>query len=223
MLTSAQQGGLECKGKDPSSHCRGRHKWFRLPGRSQRPKHAVLQSLQQSGAQPHPLVHCLPLIWPKAWVPSWETQSQQPSRLDFDPRTQAFPFPWDSKATFIGRRFCERKELDWEASQQPLPFPLGGPLVQLPLKENDTEKMQDEKGASLGSYTQTLACSDFKRRVKKSVGEKPQAQVSDLHWQRFWSDDPEEVILSKSTMLVQQEYLKPQRKGPGGPTLHLTH
>ena len=58
--------------------------------------------------------------------------------------------------------------------------------MQLPLEMNDTEKMQDEKGASLGSYAWTSARSDFKGKVTNSVGGKqPRAQASDLHWQRF--------------------------------------
>lgn len=42
--------------------------------------------------------------------------------------------------------------------------------MQLPLEGNDTEKMQDEKDAHLGSYTQTSACSDFKEQMINSGG-----------------------------------------------------
>ena len=76
-------------------------------------------------------------------------------------------------------RFPAVPTLEWSPA-----WGSGTPLTQLPLEGNDTEKMQDEKGASLGSYTWTSAGSDFKGQVNNSVGGKqPWAQASDLHWQ----------------------------------------
>lgn len=83
--------------------------------------------------------------------------------------------------------------------------------------------MQDKKAGSLGSYTQTSACSDSRKQARNSVGNtsQPRHQASTGNGSDHMTQKKQSQ--PKSTTLVQQDYLRTLKKGPRMATLHLTH